>query len=83
MSSWSLCYACVNYAWDVMNAAGIGDKRLDTFGFVVPSITRGEIWPAFNERFLNSVNDYHMAKWNNENPKTHYETLKEEFGRPW
>jgi hypothetical protein len=76
--------ACVNYAWDIMKAAGIGEKELDYFGFVVINdAPRGVFWPASNYFNLQRAYDYHMAEWNDEHPKTRHEALMEKMRLPW
>lgn len=61
--------ACINYAWDIMHAAGIENENfLGAVG--VP------VWPAWNVQNLDSVHDFYMKKWNGENPKTVAELLE-------
>ncbi|WP_110955843.1 hypothetical protein [Anaerosinus massiliensis] len=63
--------ACVNYAWDIMQAAGIGNEGLNALGFVIETDDpRGAVWPTFNQKKLNMVHDYYMAEWNGEDPQT-------------
>lgn len=61
--------ACVDYAWDVMHAAGI--ENMTFLGAIgIPA------WPEWNVSNLNDVHDFYMKKWNGENPKTASEYLE-------